>query len=67
MRQMSDTGEIRCFKCNKKLEEREVCFQYLGRELFYKVLSCPECGQVFIPESLAKGKMKQVETMIEGK
>lgn len=64
---MRDIEEIKCFKCKKKLEEREVCFQYLGRELFYKILSCPECGQVFIPENLAKGKMKQVEMMIEGK
>ena len=28
---------------------------------------CPSCGQVFIPESLAKGKMAQVEVSIEDK
>ena len=48
-----------CGKCNVKLEEQPAVFQYLGHELTHSVLRCPVCGQVFIPEELAKGKMHE--------
>ena len=56
-----------CGKCNVKLEEQPAVFQYLGHELTHSVLRCPVCGQVFIPEDLAKGKMHEIESMLEEK
>lgn len=31
------------------------------------MLRCPKCGQVYIPEDLAKGKMAQLEKSLEEK
>jgi len=42
-------------------------FSYLEHSFSTEVLRCPVCGQVFIPESLARGKMAQVEVSIEDK
>jgi hypothetical protein len=42
-------------------------FSYLGHAFRTDVLRCPSCGQVFIPESLAKGRMAEVETTLEDK
>lgn len=56
-----------CDKCNVAMEEIEVQFKYLERAFRYKVPRCPECGQVSLPEELVKGKMADVESMIEEK
>lgn len=42
-------------------------FTYLDKKFRHKVLRCPQCGQVFIPEVLAKGKMAQLEKSLEEK
>jgi hypothetical protein len=31
------------------------------------LLRCPKCRQVFIPEELARGKMSEVEKLLEDK
>ena len=56
-----------CGKCNVELEEQNTVFQYLGHELTHPVLKCPVCGQVYIPEELAKGKMHEIESILEEK
>ncbi len=56
-----------CCKCNKEMTEQMTVFQYLGHEMTYPVLRCPECGQVFVPEDLVKGKIREVESMLEEK
>jgi hypothetical protein len=45
----------------------EASFKYLNRSFKHPVDRCPSCGQIFIPEELAKGKMKQVEEALEEK
>jgi transposase len=42
-------------------------FSYLKRSFRHKVPRCPECGQVYIPEDLARGRMREVETTLEDK
>lgn len=64
----SKTGsKLVCDRCKVEMEETEVHFKYLSRNFKYKVPRCPRCGQVSLPENLVKGKMADVEAMIEEK
>jgi uncharacterized OB-fold protein len=49
------------------MAESEVEFSYLNRSFRHKVPRCPKCGQVYIPEKLASGRMNEVEKMLEEK
>jgi hypothetical protein len=40
---------------------------YLGANFPIELLKCPGCGIVYVPESLATGKMEQVEQSLEDK
>lgn len=59
--------EIICNKCQVPLESIEVTFSYLGKQFRHDVDRCPKCGQVYIPEDLAKGRMAEVEKILEEK
>ena len=61
------TRRLICHRCDVALIPMEARFDYLQRSFKQKVLRCPECGQIFIPESLAQGRMKEVETTLEEK
>ncbi|SMC46160.1 DVU_1557 family redox protein [Sporomusa malonica] len=56
-----------CCKCLKELKPCKTYFKYLGNSFFTDVLKCPECGQVYISETLAKGRMAEVEMQLEDK
>ena len=56
-----------CQICRKELEPRKTDFTYLGHTFYADMLRCPECGQVFIPESLVKGRIQEVEMQMEDK
>jgi len=56
-----------CGKCNVPLEKTRVVASYLGAEFPIELPRCPGCGFVFVPESLATGKMFQVEQALEDK
>ncbi|MDR0518864.1 MAG: hypothetical protein LBG82_02245 [Clostridiales Family XIII bacterium] len=45
----------------------EAGFSYLGRDFRHTVLRCPVCGQVYIPEDTAAGRMREVEKSLEDK
>jgi phage FluMu protein Com len=49
------------------MESIEVTFSYLERSFRHKAPRCPQCGQVYIPEELAKGRMHAVEEALEDK
>jgi hypothetical protein len=49
------------------MEPMEAHFSYLKRSFKHKILRCPGCGQIYIPESLAEGRMREVETALEEK
>ncbi|MFV0361884.1 MAG: DVU_1557 family redox protein [Suipraeoptans sp.] len=62
-------GEVnlRCDKCDKLLEPKEVQLSYMDSAFNVTLPSCPICGMVYIPEELAKGRMKHVEKSLEDK
>jgi DNA-directed RNA polymerase subunit RPC12/RpoP len=56
-----------CMKCSLPLELGKVNVGYLGSMFPVDLLRCSRCGQVFIPEDLAVGKMAEVEKLLEDK
>lgn len=56
-----------CERCQVEMTAMDVDFSYLKRSFRHPVLRCPSCGQVYIPEDLAKGRMSEVETLLEDK
>jgi len=56
-----------CGRCNVRMKEIDITFSYLGKAFKHKVMRCPKCGQAYIDESLANGRMKDVEKMMEEK
>ena len=63
---MADPRPI-CHACQLELESRKTDFTYLGHTFYADMLRCPGCGQVFIPEALAKGRIEEVEMQMEDK
>ncbi len=59
--------KIICCRCNKELKPEKTDFSYLGHVYHADIMRCPECGVVYIPEDLVKGRMCEVETMLEDK
>lgn len=64
---MEEKQKVICDKCKVEMVELDVDFSYLNRSFRHKVPRCPVCGQVFIPEELAMGRMSEVEKMLEEK
>jgi hypothetical protein len=56
-----------CLKCNVPLEMGKVDISYLGNAFPVDLPRCPGCGQVYIPEDLAIGKMAEIEKLLEDK
>ena len=56
-----------CCRCNTELVPTQTFFDYLGHNFHTDILRCPECGEVYIPESLVKGRMAEVEQELEDK
>ena len=57
----------KCRKCGSELAPSQVVFDYMNLSFSENLLCCPKCGQVMIPHDLAKGKMTEVEQMLEDK
>lgn len=62
-----EPGSLICDKCQMRMEPGEVVLQYMGNNFPIQMPKCPSCGQVFIPEELAVGKILQVERALEDK
>lgn len=58
---------MKCVQCGVSLEMKKATFIYLDHEMYHEVPCCPICGQVYISEELALGKMHQVEIQLEDK
>ena len=56
-----------CDCCQAEMEPRLTHFSYLGHAFSTSLPACPVCGQVFIDESLVKGRMAAVEMELEDK
>lgn len=59
--------KLRCGKCDLFLEAKSVTLSYMGSAFSVKLPACPQCGMVYIPESLARGRMLHVEKSLEDK
>ncbi|MDK2956609.1 MAG: hypothetical protein PWQ57_2105 [Desulfovibrionales bacterium] len=57
----------RCGKCGEKLTPRITNVEYLGNTFTMELLACEKCGLVLIPEDLARGRMFEVEQLLEDK
>jgi len=53
--------------CGEELAPRTVEIRYLSSQFSVELLGCPVCGLVLVPESLATGKMLEVEQLLEDK
>ena len=59
--------ELICCKCDVPLVSKRINFDYLAHNFFAEIPACPVCGQVYVTESLAKGKIAEVEKQLEEK
>ena len=59
--------ELKCCKCDVTLEKKKINFDYLAHNFFAEIPACPVCGQVYVTEQLAKGKIADVERHLEEK
>ena len=60
-------NRLRCNKCDVELSLKKTNFEYLAHNFFTEIPACPICGQVYVSEELAKGKMAEVEKNLEEK
>jgi len=58
---------LTCCKCKIKLVYGTVEFEYMDFTFQYDLPRCPSCGQIYVPEDLAAGKMLKVEMELEEK
>lgn len=65
--QLDRQQQLVCAKCKLYLSLGKVTLAYLGSKFPVELYRCPQCGMVYIPEELARGKMQQVEEALEDK
>jgi predicted RNA-binding Zn-ribbon protein involved in translation (DUF1610 family) len=64
---MAEEKKIICYNCKIELQPIKTYMSYLGHSFYAEILKCPQCGEVYIPEELAKGRIADVETQLEDK
>lgn len=62
-----DETKLICGKCGVPLEEKTVTLDYIGHQIKHEFPCCPVCGEIYISEEIVKGKMHDVEIMLEEK
>ncbi|MGN0703080.1 MAG: DVU_1557 family redox protein [Lentihominibacter sp.] len=62
---MESEKQMKCNLCGCGLEPAGVKFSYLGSRFSLEALRCPKCGQVFITEHLADGRIHATESFLE--
>ncbi|MDO5484593.1 MAG: DNA-binding protein [Desulfovibrionaceae bacterium] len=63
----TDGGDWICARCGKPLEQLKVQAFYMHSAFDVILPRCPECDLTLIPQSLAEGKMAEVEALLEDK
>jgi len=56
-----------CGACRVPLVPKKTKLHYLGKDFEAELMRCPQCGNVYIGEQLAMGKMLEVERALEDK
>lgn len=64
---MAENEMLICYRCQIELKPQKTHFNYLGHNFFTTLLRCPECGEVYIPKDLVKGRISDVEMQLEDK
>lgn len=59
--------EWQCRRCQCELEAGPVTVEYMGNRFSTELPQCPQCGLVLVSESVAMGKMAEVEQILEDK
>ncbi len=59
--------KIICQRCQLPLVSARARLTYQGVNFEADLPRCPRCGQAFIPEDLALGKMHELEITLEDK
>lgn len=67
MEKTTQEDPLICHRCKLPLLPQKTFFKYLGHSFHTEIPTCPKCGMVYISESLAKGRMAQVEQELEDK
>ena len=62
-----EAAEWSCTFCDGELGIMKVGFTYMKGNFEVDLPACAACGLVLIPESLALGKMAEVERILEDK
>jgi uncharacterized protein with PIN domain len=63
----AEEQKVRCMKCSRELELKQVVFAYMGHTVSHEVPTCPNCGKVYVSVDLAEGRMAEVEQLLEDK
>ena len=63
----SNQSRISCQRCQLPLARAKTRLTYQGVKFEGELLRCPKCGQAFVPEDLALGKLHEVEITLEDK
>lgn len=63
----SNEKALLCLKCNLPMGTGKIGISYMGNSFPVDLPVCPQCGQVYVPEELALGKMAEVEKLLEDK
>ena len=56
-----------CALCGTPLKMTKTAFKYLEYSFSADIPACESCGQVYVPPSLARGRIREVETQLEDK
>lgn len=64
---VDDVESYTCEKCQVPLQKGRVVLKYMGNDFPIEMPKCPVCGNCYIPEALAVGKILQVEQALEDK
>jgi hypothetical protein len=65
--QEAENTTLMCDKCKVYLKPAKTTLSYLGNNFFTELPRCPVCGQAYLSEELAKGKIAEVEKLLEDK
>ena len=61
----NNPGTLKCGRCSCGLEPAGVRFSYLGSRFALEALRCPQCGQIYLAEELADGRIHATESFLE--
>jgi len=58
---------IVCARCGEELQIKKVVIKYFDHEFRKDIPCCPKCGQAYISNEFAEGKVREAEMELEDK